>query len=78
MSDLHQKLRIVPAGGHHHDSRIMIAIAVMAIAAAFLLSVAIAVISITQGVKTAASGKLPTITIAPISTPATTGSADRS
>jgi hypothetical protein len=40
--------------------------------------VAIAVISITHGVRTAASGKLPAITTAPISTPATTGSGDRS
>ena len=81
MSDLHradlhrERLpnAIFPATPHH-ESRVMVAVAMTAIAVAFVLSVAVAVSSITHGVKTAASG-LPPPTM---SAPETTGSGDRS
>jgi len=52
----------------------MVAVAMIAIALAFVLSVAVAVSSITHGVMTAASG-LPPPTL---SAPETTGSGNRS
>ena len=58
----------------HHESRVMVAVAMAAIAVAFVLSVAGALSSITHSVVTAASG-LPPPTM---SAPETTGSGDRS
>jgi hypothetical protein len=76
MSDLHPERlsnAMFPAT-RHHESRAMVAVAMTAIAVAFVLSVAVAVSSITHGVKTVASG-LPPPTM---SAPETTGSGDRS
>jgi len=58
----------------HHESRVMVAVAMAAIAVAFVLSVAAALSSITHSVITAASG-LPPPTM---SAPETTGSGNRS
>ena len=52
----------------------MVAVAMAAIAVAFVLSIAVAVSSITHGVRTAASGLSPPTT----SAPETTGRGDRS
>jgi len=69
MSSLHhEKPRhaMVPIEEQHHESRAMVAIAMAAIAVAFVLSVAVAVSSITHGVKTATTGGVsPTTTSAP-------------
>lgn len=58
----------------HHESRVMVAVAMAAIAVAFVLSVAAALSSITHSVLTAASGLPPPA----MSAPETTGSGDRS
>lgn len=71
MSDFHM------SGLHrprlHHEPRVMVAIAMAAIAAVFVFSVAVSVSSITHGVMTAASGLPPPA----INTPETTGSGSR-
>jgi len=72
-ADLHQeKLPILAAPPH--ESRIMVAVAMTAIALAFVLSLAVAVSSITHGVMTAASGLPPPA----LTAPETTGTGDRS
>jgi hypothetical protein len=76
MSNLHgHKLphATLPGGGHH-DSQVLVAVAMIAIAAAFVLSVAVAVSSITRGLKTVTSNMPPAATSAPV----TTGSGNHS
>jgi len=56
----------------HHESRVMVAVAMAAIAVAFVLSVAAALSSITHGVMTASGLPPPSM-----SAPETTGSGNR-